>query len=284
MLKALFIIAAVLAVILAATLLIGAYRWNNATQRIRARLYGACVPVTPPTVNFQELEHLPEPVQRYFRLVLKEGQPMVTAVHVQHHGRFDISGNTGKWKPFISDQLVVMKRPGFDWNASLKVGPGIRVRVHDAYIAGEGILCASLLGLISMADINGTGDIAEGELMRFLAEAAWYPTALLPSQGISWESLDDVSAKATLTDGALSVTLSFTFDSRGLIEKIEAQARGRMVGTMVIPTSWQCRVWNYERRVGMFVPLDGEVAWFLPEGAAPYWRGRITQIEYFFVR
>jgi hypothetical protein len=30
----------------------------------------------------------------------------------------------------------------------------------------------------------------------------------------------------------------------------------------------------------MRVPLDGEVAWLLPEGAKPYWRGHITEISY----
>ncbi len=60
---------------------------------------------------------------------------------------------------------------------------GLPVRVHDAYVAGEGILHASLLGLFSLVDMRGGGDLAEGELMRFFAEAAWYPTALLPTQG-----------------------------------------------------------------------------------------------------
>jgi len=33
-------------------------------------------------------------------------------------------------------------------------------------------------------------------------------------------------------------------------------------------------------RDGMRVPMQGEVAWLLPEGPAPYWRGRITDIIY----
>src|SRR3712207_6139748 len=68
------------------------------------------------------------------------------------------------------------------------VMPGLPVRVHDAYVAGEGILHASLLGLFPVVDMRGTSDVAEGELMRFFAEAAWYPTALLPSQGVRWEA------------------------------------------------------------------------------------------------
>ena len=34
----------------------------------------------------------------------------------------------------------------------------------------------------------------------------------------------------------------------------------------------------------MQVPLDGEVAWMLPEGAKPYWRGHTTEITYQFAR
>lgn len=59
--------------------------------------------------------------------------------------------------------------------------PGLPVRVHDAYITGEGMLHASLFGLVSVADQRGTPEMAQGELLRFFAEDTWYPTALLPS-------------------------------------------------------------------------------------------------------
>lgn len=109
---------------------------------------------------------------------------MVTAVRVRHHGTFNMGETTPQWKAFTSDQLVIPRRPGFDWDARIAILPGLTVRVHDAYVAGEGLLHASLLGLLPVADLKGTPDVNVGELMRFLAEAAWYPTALLPSQGI----------------------------------------------------------------------------------------------------
>src|SRR3712207_7361598 len=82
--------------------------------------------------------------------------------------------------------------------------------------------------------------------MRFFAEAAWYPTALLPSQGVRWEAVDDSSAYATLTEGDISITMLFTFNERGLIDTVRAEARGRTVGGQVVPTPWQGRFWNYE--------------------------------------
>jgi len=162
--------------------------------------------------------------------------------------------------------------------------PWLTVKVHDAYVGGEGLLHASLAGLFTLADLRGSGEIAEGELMRFFAEAAWYPTALLPSQGVRWEAVDERSARASLSDGQLTLSLLFSFDDQGLIASIGAQARGRAVGGKVIATPWQARMWNYIEHDGMRVPLEGEVAWLLPQGPAPYWRGRITRIDYEFAQ
>ncbi len=162
--------------------------------------------------------------------------------------------------------------------------PGLSVRVHDAYVAGEGVLNASLFGLITVMKLPSTSELARGELMRFFAEMAWYPTGLLPSQGIGWEAADDRSAKATLRDGALTLTLLFRFTPDDLIESIRAEDRGRATKGQVISTPWEGRWSNYQVRDGMLIPIEGEVAWILPEGRKPYWRGQITQISYEFAQ
>ena len=277
-------VVALVAVLLLGAWRHGAYRWNTETQQLRARLEAARAPIRPQAVDFRELEGLPPPVRRYFRAVLEEGQPMVAGVHVRHTGTFNMGETKDKWKPFTSDQEVVTQRPGFSWNGRVAMLPGLPVRVHDAYVGGEGVLHASVLGLFTVVDMRGTGDVAEGELMRFFAEAAWYPTALLPSLGVCWEVKDDRSAYATLEEGDIALTMLFTFDEEGLIDTVRAESRGRAVGGEIVPTPWQGRFWNYEERGGMRVPLDGEVAWLLPEGEKPYWRGHITEIRYQFPR
>src|SRR4028119_1359313 len=209
---------ALVAVLLLGAWLYGAYRWNSETQELRTRLDAARAPVRPQTVDFRELEGLPAPVQRYFRVVLEDEQSMVAGVRVHHTGTFNMGETEDRWKPFTSDQVVVARRPGFDWNGRVAMAPGLPVRVHDAYVAGEGVLPASLLGLFTVVDMRGTGEIAGGELMRFFAEAAWYPTALLPSQGVRWEAAGARSAYATLREGDISTTMLFTFAEEGLIE------------------------------------------------------------------
>lgn len=283
MLKIVLIVVVVVVAALSAVLAYGVFRWSSDTRDLRARIEDAHMPVESWTVDFGELDGLPAPVERYFRAVLKEGQPVVTHVRVKHQGTFNLGGEEAdQWRPFTSDQVVVTRRPGFDWDGRIRMMPGLTVRVHDAYVAGDGLLHASLFGLFSLAEMRGTGDLAKGELMRFFAESAWYPTALLPSQRVQWEAVDDRSARGTLTDGAISVTMLFTFNELGLINTVLADARGRAVGDDVVPTPWRGRFWNHGERAGMLVPLDGEVEWLLPDGAKPYWRGRITEIEYEF--
>jgi hypothetical protein len=259
MLKIVIIVGLLVVATTAVAVVYGTLSWTDGTRHLRARIENARMPITPKVVNFRELEGLPEPVQQYFRTVLKEGQPMVTGVRLRHQGTFNMGETTDQWRTFTSDQRVITRRPGFDWDGRVKMMPGLTVRVHDAYVAGEGILYAALLGLIPLVDLHGAGDVAEGELMRFFAEGTWYPTALLPSQGVRWEGLDARSARATLTDGAITLTMLFSFNNSGVIETVTVEARGRTVGKKIIPTPWQGRFWNYQERGGMQVPLEGEV-------------------------
>jgi hypothetical protein len=143
MLRVLVVILALVTALLVGTRLYGAYRWNAGTQELRARLDSARLPVRPQTVDFRELEGLPAPVQRYFRVMLEDGQPVVSGVRVRHTGTFNMGETTDQWKPFTSDQKVVTQRPGFDWDGRVAMMPGVPVRVHDAYVAGEGVLHAS---------------------------------------------------------------------------------------------------------------------------------------------
>jgi hypothetical protein len=274
----------VLGVAFALVAVYGTHRWEAGTRELRLRLEAARVPTDPTVVDMEEFDDLPSPVQRYFRAALKDGQLYVVAATIEHSGEFNMGETGEQWKSFASTQRVIAQRPGFDWDARIAMMPGLRVHVHDAYVAGEGLLHAALFGLVPLANMRGGGELARGELMRFLAEATWYPTSLLPSQGVRWEVADDHSAHATLNDGKISLRLLFSFKSDGLINTVRAEERGRKVGEQVIPTPWQGRFWNYTMRGGMRIPLEGEVAWLLPEGPKPYWRGRITRIDYEFAR
>jgi hypothetical protein len=263
----------------------GAKRWADSalalTQGLDAARVDARVdPPRPTRYDARELEGLPAPVQRYFHAVLKDGQPIVATATIDIAGTFNMSPTGEQWKLFTSRQRVVTRRPGFLWDAKIAMLPGLPVHVVDSYIAGNGLLRAAILGLFTMADISGGGEIARGEFMRFFAETAWYPTALLPSQGVRWEAVDDRSANATLLDGPLTLTLLLRFNDAGLIDSFRAEARGGMVGKEMVMAPWEGNWSNYQTRDGMTVPFTGEVAWMRPEGRRPYFVGTVTSLSY----
>jgi hypothetical protein len=37
---------------------------------------------------------------------------------------------------------------------------------------------------------------------------------------------------------------------------------------------------DYKRVDGFMIPTTGEVAWVLPEGRAPYWRGQLIDVRF----
>jgi hypothetical protein len=261
----------------AAGYLTGQRRWKARRRALLARLEAARRAVEPPLVDEAARATLPSPVLHWLAQAIPPGARMIAGVEMAHEGEFDAAASgRPRWGAFASRQTVVAQRPGFLWEARIAGPAGLPVAVHDAYVEGEGVLEAALGGAITLMRQQDPGDLARGELMRFLAEAPLYPTVLLPGQGVRWVEGGQRSAIATLTDGNVRAALQFRFGADGLLESVYADARPRMVGKRVEMTPWEGRWRRWEERSGYLVPLEGEVSWLLPEGWRPYWRGRLT--------
>lgn len=272
----------IIAILYGGLVAFGVWRWQKVTRVLVARLNAAETVHGALRYDAREIADLPAPVRRYFERVLTDGQPMVRSVDLELGGIFNMSLDTPQWKPFTSTQWVVANRPGFVWNGRIAMFPGVPVRVHDAYVAGTGVLRPALIGLFSLGTVEGDGEIARGELMRWLAESVWYPTVLLPGQGVTWQPVDDTSALATLIDGPITLTMLFRFGADGLVLGIRIEARGGLVAGKTVMMPWEGRFRDYRTVDGMIIPFHGEVAWITPQGERPYFRGTVTRVEYQF--
>jgi hypothetical protein len=261
------------------TVIYGSNRWQSDTNKLRSKLTNGQQKIQPKIYDQKAIEGLPDPVQRYFQKVLKDGQAIVATVKLSQQGEFNLNEMKDKWNPFTATQLFIAQRLGFDWDARIQMAPGVNAFVHDTYLLGKGNLHASLLGLFTLANMQDTPELSQGELLRFLAEAVWYPTALLPSQGVRWEAIDNTSARGTLTDVDTTVSLVFRFNSEGEVDTVRAEARYRDKLTAM---PWVGRFGEYSICNGMLIPLYGEVGWEYPEGIRLYFKGKITEINYEF--
>ena len=220
---------------------------------------------------------LPAPVARYLAFALLPGQRIIARAHLRSSGTFAAKPNA--WARFTADQEVRTEPPEFVWNARIAMMPLVPVRVRDRYVGGEGSMRAAVAGLVPIVNQRGTPELAAASLQRFLAEAAWYPTALLPGGALSWSAIDDRSARVTMTDGPTTVSLDVTFGAAGEIETVSTMRYRDVKGTPIL-TPWVGHHRDYRRLSGMMIPTSGDVAWVLPTGPEPYWRGRLISATF----
>lgn len=266
---------------LAALLVFGGPLWWRASSRTaRATLEEAAAQQAAAPCCAWDAAGLPLPVQRYLRRAVTREAAPVERVWMRQEGEFNLSEDGERWVPFTAEQWVTLRAPGFAWEARVRMAPGIPVFVRDAYMGGAGSTEARVLGLWPVAQARGEGEIAGDQLMRFLAEAPWYPVALLPGGMVEWSEVDERSARATIRHGTVSAALMFVFGEDDFVLAVRAEARGRMVKGKRVPAPWQGRFSRYVLRQGMWVPTEGEVSWILPSGPHPYWRGRVVEIRY----
>lgn len=269
-----------LIVLVVLSVALGNIAWSRRTTSIRRELESRPRPDRPASANSNEMDRMPEPVQRYLRRVIPDGGARIAAVTVAHRGEFNMSQTGERWRPFTSTQRIVLAPPGFDWDARIRLGALFSVRVRDAYVRGRGILRASAFGVVPVMRVDGDPGINDGELMRLLAESAWYPTFLLPGQGVEWREDGPGAARATLRDGSASAEVVVTFGPDDLMESVRCESRVRIAGGQRIGTPWVGLWSGYAHRDGFLVPTEGEAVWMLPSGPLPYWRGTITEIRY----
>ncbi len=278
--KILVFVIAMLASGVGLALWLGHYRWRARTAHLIARLEGQVSRSASSIYSAAALEGLPAPVKSYLGAVLRDGQPIARRMRLSQEGEFLLRPERNDWRPFTATQYFATNSPGFVWDARIRLAPGLTVRVQDALADGVGYMVASLMGLVPLVSMMGTPGIAAGALHRYLAEAVWNPSALLPSQGVVWSPIDEARARAKLTSAATTVSLEFRFGADGLVQSVFTRDRAREVNGQYVHTPWQGRFFDYEERGGVRIPLRGEVEWVLPEGPQLYWRGRIIDVSY----
>ncbi len=137
-----------------------------------------------------------------------------------------------------------------------------------------------LISLLPLVDAESADELNEGALQRYLAEAVWFPTALLPSQGVIWRELASNQATASITDAGITVSLQFEFNARGEISSVYSPARYREVSGEYVPTPWKGYFSDYVENDGYLIPSCAAVEWHLKDRIYPYWRAKLHNIRY----
>ncbi|MEO5755251.1 MAG: DUF6544 family protein [Mesorhizobium sp.] len=200
-----------------------------------------------------------------------------TTVKLTQTGRMKQRLGATSWMSFTATQTISTSECAFDWRA--RFGPFGMISVRDALKGGQGRLDVMALGIIPLARAERSSALMRGELMRYLAELAWAPDAILFNATLRWrdDGPDGLAVSAGAGETAVEVTLSL--DSDGRIAGAFAPDRPRSATAPILPTPWRGRFSDYHRQGDMWLPFSGEVAWEIDGNETVYWQGQIERWE-----
>ena len=224
-----------------------------------------------PCKQFHEVQltGLPDPAQRYFRHVMKEGQPYINSVKLTHDGWFK-TGQRKAWTAIKGEEHFTAMTPGFIWKGTTKLFTAI-----DQYIGGKGCLQVFLISFIRIVKAKGE-KYDQGELMRWLSEGVWFPTALLPGKYLKWSAINENTARLVFGDEGLSVSFLVTFNDQDEIAQMETE---RFMGAGKSAT-WITKMTAYKERNGIKIPTRAEAMWRLEDADFSYARFHLKTIRY----
>jgi len=230
------------------------------------------------TFSLNNLEGLPEPVQRYFKYALRDGQEYIKFVRLKQVGEFRMKENQS-WMSIKAEQYFTTEDPAFIWRVKFTMAPFIWIDGRDMYYQGKGNMLIKVLSTITVADAAGS-EMDISSLIRFLAEAPWFPTALIPSDYLEWKEIDSNSARAVIKDKGYTASGIFTFNEKGEIIKFVTNDRYMEADGKYFKEQWAGYYRNYQEIEGMKIPIEGEVEWNLSDRDLQYAKLKITDIQY----
>ena len=172
--------------------------------------------------------------------------------------------------------------PGYVWAATISLARGLSVRGWDAYTRGRGHmlwrLAAGVLPLVSSA----APEVDQSALLRYLADAVYFPSALLPSPLLRWEAVGDHAARAILSGGpgAPTVAAVFHFGPGGEVLCMKTTDRARpLEDGSVASDAHTVEYGGWARaRCGVRVPTRATMTWDL--SLRPFQYGRLEVVDY----
>lgn len=227
------------------------------------------------------LTGLPRIVQNWIIHSNMVEKKMIGRLHLKQTGEMKTT-SAGNWMPVEAEQYFSVENPGFLWIADIRVAPWIHLAGKDKYQDGKGHMFIQLFSLIPLADAKGK-EIDQGNLLRYLAETVWFPSAAL-SGYIRWQGITATSARATMTYGGITASGVFEFNPAGDVRSFEAQRyydrkEGATLETWLITVDPD----SYREFEGIRIPRKSTVTWKLKTGDFTWLRLEITDVKYNFL-
>jgi hypothetical protein len=227
---------------------------------------------------YDDLPALPDQVKTYLKYALRDGQEEIRFVRLKQRGIYKPQ-EAGDWSYIEAEQYYATEDPAFVWVARMRAAPLIRITAMDEYYEGKGTIIIKLISALTLRTARGR-ELDVSQMVRFFSEALWFPTALLPSEYVSWQDMGGSRAKVTLSVHGLKASGIFTFNEQGQITSFETRDRYRESGGRYYKEQWKVYYKDYKEFDGVRIPSKIEAEWNLENWNYKYASLTVDDVEY----
>jgi hypothetical protein len=252
----------------------GSYQFESQFRRdVRTHLERTNA-LTGDIITEVDLQPLPAPVQQYLRITGAVGKPKVTSVRLVFDG--EMRGKGKDWFKFRSVQYNYFDEPTRLFFMQAKMF-GMPVPGYHRYQQGQASMRVKLLGLFTVMQAEGPA-MNKAETVTLFNDMCLMAPATLIDKRIEWESIDNLSTKATFNNGANSISATLYFNEIGQLTNFISDDRYEINDMKQYRFSTPVK--NYKQIEGRTVPTYGETIWHYPEGEFVYGQFYLSDIEY----
>ena len=222
----------------------------------------------------KDIADLPDPVRKYLRYTGAIGKPKVRNFKVRLKGEMRQQGKD--WFKIRSEQYNFLDEYErlFYLRASVK---GMPVIGYHEYQDGRADMNIKALAIFPVVHEYGQ-KIFEAETVTLFNDMCVMAPASLIDRNITWQEIDNKSARAYFTNGDVTVAALLEFNEQGELvnfvseDRYNVEAKGKV--------RFSTPVSNYQEKNGYRLATYGEAVWHYPDHDFIYGRFKIRSVSY----
>jgi hypothetical protein len=222
----------------------------------------------------KDIEHLPLPVQKYFRYAGVINKEKINNVRIV----FDVEmREKGKdWFKATSVQYNFFDEPTRLFYMKGKMF-GVTVPGYHRYVEAKATMDIRLFGLFPI--VKQSGEIMnKTETVTLFNDMCLMVPATLIDKRIQWEPIDSLTTKAIFTNRGITISAILYFNEVGQL--INFTSDDRTAISDMKQYRFSTPVTNYKNINGINVLTYGEAIWHYPDGEFIYGKFKLKSIEY----
>jgi hypothetical protein len=222
----------------------------------------------------RDIQHLPQPVQRYMKYAGVINKPKVNNVKIIFEGQMRDKGKD--YFTFTSEQYNFFDEPArlFFMKGEMF---GITVPGYHRYKNAMATMDIRLFGLFSIVQKKGV-EMNKAETVTLFNDMCLLAPATLIDKRIQWQPIDSNTASAVFTNRNISIAATLSFNTRGQLISFISNDRLSVSDMKTYP--WFTPIHSYKTINDLNVMSEGDAVWRFDDGDFVYGKFKLKEISY----